>query len=90
MERTSIIEITTDNIVKNRYFTLGFKDFIAEQNFDRNSDKWLEDQQLCYERGRQFAAATRNIQLEFIRSDGTITHYARCIFENLLDNNVIL
>lgn len=58
--------VTVKSILNNHFFTRGMKDYLAGKPFDPEYDNWpympgrkYVAAQWCYERGRQFAAATK-------------------------------
>lgn len=50
--------VTPKHILKNHYFTKGYKDKLKGLGFNPDYDSWNAHFQESYERGRMYAAAT--------------------------------
>lgn len=66
MAQTETRSTTYKRILSSHFFTRGMKDYLAGRGFDPEYEEWpykreakYRGAQWCYERGRQYAAATK-------------------------------
>lgn len=90
--------VSVKSILNNHFFTRGMKDYLAGKPFDPEYDEWpykrerkYHAAQWCYERGRQFAAATNGkIPTKVGNAGKEVSHTAIWKFSELYNTNAIL